>query len=125
MKQSIHTDNAPAALGPYSQAVKNGNMVFFSGQVGIDPATQKLVDGGVEAQARQVLKNLNSVAEAAGLTLDHVVKTTVYLADFGDYAAVNAIYAEYFKDTPPARAAIAVSTLPAGALVEIDAIAVG
>ena len=125
MKQSIHTDNAPAALGPYSQAVKNGNMVFFSGQVGIDPATQKLVDGGVEAQARQVLKNLKSVAEAAGLTLDHVVKTTVYLADFGDYAAVNAIYAEYFKDTPPARAAIAVSTLPAGALVEIDAIAVG
>ncbi len=125
MKQAIHTDDAPRALGPYSQAIKKGGMVFFSGQVAIDPATQALVEGGIEAQARQVLNNLKAVATAAGVTLDDVVKTTVYLADFDDYKAVNAIYAEYFTGDAPARAAIAVKTLPAGALVEIDAIAIG
>ena len=123
MKQVIHSDNAPKALGPYSQAVRVGDMVFFSGQVGIDPSTQKLAEGGVEPQARQVLENLKAVAQAANLTLNNVVKTTVYLANFDDYAAVNAIYAEYFLGDAPARAAVAVKTLPAGALVEIDAIA--
>ena len=124
MKTAIKTDQAPAALGPYSQAIRAGEMVFFSGQVGIDPATQKMVTGGIEAETRRVLENLKAVAEAAGLSLAHIVKTTVFLADFDDYKTVNAIYAEYFTGDAPARAAVAVKTLPASARVEIEAIAV-
>ncbi len=124
MKTAIKTDHAPAALGPYSQAIRAGGMVFFSGQVGIDPATQKMVTGGIEAETRQVLKNLKAVAEASGVSLANIVKTTVFLADFEDYKTVNAIYAEYFTGDAPARAAVAVKTLPANARVEIEAIAV-
>lgn len=124
MKQVIETSQAPAAIGPYSQAVRVGNLVFCSGQVALDPKTQQMVEGGIEAEARQVLENLKAVIEASGLTLAHVVKTTVYLADFDDYAVVNRIYAEYFTGDAPARAAVAVKTLPKDARVEIDAIAV-
>ncbi len=125
MKEVICTDHAPAAIGPYSQAVRVGNLLFCSGQVALDPATQQMVDGSIEAETRRVLDNLKAVVEAAGLTLGHVVKTTVYLADFDDYATVNTIYAEYFTGDAPARAAVAVKTLPKNARVEIDAIAVG
>lgn len=125
MKKVIETDAAPAAIGPYSQAVRVGDLVFFSGQVALDPGTQQMVTAGIEAETRQVLDNLQAVVEAAGLTLQHVVKTTVYLADFADYPTVNQIYAEYFTGVAPARAAVAVKTLPKNARVEIDAIAVG
>ena len=124
MKQVIETNQAPAAIGPYSQAIRVGHMVFCSGQVALDPKTQEMVEGGVEDQTRQVLNNLKAVIEASGLTMAHVVKTTVYLADFDDYGIVNRIYAEYFTGDAPARAAIAVKTLPKNARVEIDAIAV-
>ena len=124
MKQVIETNQAPAAIGPYSQAIRVGNIVFCSGQIALDPTTQEMIEGGVDAQARQVLDNLKAVLEASGLSLAHVVKTTVYLADFDDYPTVNEIYAEYFTHDPPARAAVAVKTLPKNALVEIDAIAV-
>ena len=122
MKEVIRTDRAPEAIGPYSQAVRVGDFVFCSGQVAINPATQEMVTGGIEAETRQVLENLQAVVQAAGLTLQHVVKTTVYLADFADYPTVNAIYAEFFKGDAPARAAVAVKTLPKNARVEIDAI---
>jgi 2-iminobutanoate/2-iminopropanoate deaminase len=119
----IHTDNAPAAVGPYSQGIDAGNLVFCSGQAGLDPATGQLVEG-VEAQTRQIFSNLSAVLEAAGLSLDDVVKTTVFLADMADFKAMNAIYATFFGETPPARSTVAVKGLPIGALVEIDAIAV-
>jgi len=123
-KEIIHSDNAPAAVGPYSQAVKIGNhLVYTAGQVALDPATMKLVEGGVEAQTHQVLQNLQAVLTAAGSSLANVIKTTVFLADINDYKAVNAVYAEYFIENPPARSAVQVAALPLGALVEIEVVA--
>ena len=121
---AIHTDAAPKAIGPYSQAIAAGGMVFCSGQIPIDPATGNLVEGGIEAQAHQVLRNLAAVLEAAGADLSRVVKTTVFLQSMNDFAAMNGVYAAYFDGTPPARSTIEVAKLPRGALVEIEAIAV-
>ena len=123
-KEIIHSDNAPAAVGPYSQAVKiGGNLIYTAGQVALDPATMKLVAGGVEAQTHQVLKNLQAVLTAAGSNLSNVIKTTVFLADINDYKAVNGVYAQYFTESPPARSAVQVAALPLGALVEIEVVA--
>jgi 2-iminobutanoate/2-iminopropanoate deaminase len=123
-KEIIHSDNAPAAVGPYSQAVKiGGNLIYTAGQVALDPATMKLVAGGVEAQTHQVLKNLQAVLTAAGSNLANVIKTTVFLADINDYKAVNGVYAQYFTESPPARSAVQVAALPLGALVEIEVVA--
>lgn len=120
----IVTDQAPKAVGPYAQAVRYGDTVFCSGQLGLDPATGKLVGSGVEAQTRQVLVNLKAVLQATGLRLDHVVKTTIYVIDMKDYAKVNQIYAEAFGTHTPARATVQVAGLPMDGLVEIDCIAV-
>lgn len=122
-KQTVSSDAAPRALGPYSQAVRWGNLLFLSGQVGIDPQTGKLVDGGVEAQARQVLKNINAVLAAAGLDGGCLLKTTVFLKDMAHFKAVNEIYAAHVPAPYPARSAVAVKELPLGAEVEIEAIA--
>jgi 2-iminobutanoate/2-iminopropanoate deaminase len=119
-RQIIHSERAPAAVGPYSQAIRHGDLIYTSGQIAIDPATGSLIDGGIEAQAHQVLTNLRAVLEAAGSDLDHVLKTTVFLTTMGHYQQVNTIYAEYFNQSPPARSAIAVADLPLGALVEIE-----
>ncbi len=123
-KEIIATDGAPPALGPYSQAIKSGNLVFTAGQVGLDPATGKLVPGDVSAQAERALQNLAAVLEAAGSSLQNVVKATVFMQNMSDYAAVNAVYARYLGAQPPARSAVAVAGLPAGALVEIEVVAV-
>lgn len=123
MKKVISTSKAPAAIGPYSQAIQVGNLVFASGQIPIDPATGSFVAGGVKEQARQSLNNVKAILDEAGLTLDNVVKTTVFLADMNDFADVNAVYAEFFAEPYPARSAVAVKTLPKGALVEIEVIA--
>lgn len=122
-KEIISTPNAPKAIGPYSQAIRVGDFLFCAGQTGLDPATMELVAGGVEAQARQVLTNLKHVIEAAGSGMDRVVKTTVFLTDMANFAAMNAVYAEFFPENPPARSTIAVAGLPKGGLVEIEAIA--
>lgn len=122
-KEIVHSDDAPAAVGPYSQAVKIGDLIYSAGQVALDPATMKLVEGGVEAQTEQVLKNLQAVLTAAGSSLAHVIKTTVFLADMNDYKAVNGVYARYFTESPPARSAVQVAALPLGALVEIEVVA--
>ena len=124
MKEIIHAPGAPAAIGPYSHAVKSGGFLFLSGQIPLDPATGKLVEGDITAQTRQVLENIKAVLDAAGLTIGHVVKNQVFLADFSDFAAMNAVYAEVFSENPPARSCFAVSTLPAGARVEIESLAV-
>src|SRR5215212_9702315 len=121
-RQAIQTNGAPVALGPYSQGIRSGDLVFCSGQLGLDPATGELADG-VEAQAERVLRNLQSVLDAAGLGFDDVVKTTIFLADVNDFATVNGIYARFVADPPPARSTIGVAALPKGALVEIEAIA--
>ena len=123
MKQ-IHTDNAPKALGPYSQAIEAGGMVFASGQVPIDPATDQFVEGGIKEQTRQSLTNARNILREAGTDLTHVVKTTVFLSDVDNFAAMNEVYAEFFQQPYPARSAVAVKTLPKGALVEIECIAV-
>ena len=123
VKTIIHTDSAPAAVGPYSQAVRAGDFLFISGQVGLDPATGKMVDGGLAAQVEQVLKNVQSILEAAGGNLESVVKTTVLLQSIDDFGAMNEIYSGVFADNPPARAAFEVGRLPLGALVEIEAVA--
>jgi len=123
MKKVISTSKAPAAIGPYSQTIQVGNLVFASGQIPIDPATGNFVAGGVREQARQSLTNVKAILDEAGLTLDNVVKTTVFLADMNDFADVNAVYAEFFAEPYPARSAVAVKTLPKGALVEIEVIA--
>ena len=123
MKKVISTSKAPAAIGPYSQAIQVGNLVFASGQIPINPATGNFVEGGVKEQARQSLTNVKAILEEAGLTLDNVVKTTVFLADMNDFADVNAVYAEFFAEPYPARSAVAVKALPKGALVEIEVIA--
>ena len=123
-RRVIHTENAPKAIGPYSQAIRSGELVFCAGQIPLDPATMKLVDGDITAQTRRALTNLSNVLEAAGSSLSRVVKTTVFLADFNDFAAMNAVYAEFFGEQPPARSTIQAARLPAGALVEIEAIAI-
>lgn len=122
-RRVVSTPNAPKAIGPYSQAVVHGGLVYCSGQVALDPARGDLVPGGIEEQTRQVLRNLVAVLEAAGSGPAHVLKTTVYLDTMDDFAAMNAIYATVFGEAPPARATVAVSTLPKNALVEIDCIA--
>ncbi len=121
-KETIVTENAPAAVGPYSQAIKVGHLVYTAGQVAIDPATGKLIDGDIKAQTDLVLRNLRAVLEAAGSSLADVVKTTVFLNDIGDYAAMNEVYAQYFSEGKPARSAFAVDKLPLGALIEIEAV---
>ena len=124
MKKIIATKNAPAAIGPYSQAVQAGNMLFASGQLGLDPATGQFPEGGVKEQTAQAFKNVKAILTEAGLTMDNVVKTTVFLADMGDFAAMNEVYATQFEGTFPARSAVAVKTLPKNALVEVEVIAV-
>jgi len=121
-RQAIQTNGAPAALGPYSQGIRSGDLVFCSGQVGLDPATGELADG-VEAQAERALRNLQAVLDAAGLGLDDVVKTTIFLTDVGDFAPVNAVYAKFMPEPPPARSTVGIAALPKGALIEIEAIA--
>lgn len=121
--REISTEGAPAAIGPYSQAVEADGWIFTAGQIGLDPRTGEFVGPGVEDQARQALENLGAVLEAAGVGLEDAVKTTVFLADMGDYAAVNEIYAEYFSAPYPARAAVEAAELPKGARVEIEVVA--
>lgn len=123
-RRIIQTENAPKAIGPYSQAVRTGEFVFCAGQIPLDPATMKMVEGDITVQTRRVLTNLSSVLEAAGSSLSRVMKTTVFLADLNDFQAMNAVYAEYFGAQPPARSTIQAGRLPAGALVEIEAIAI-
>lgn len=123
MKKAIITSAAPSAIGPYSQAIKVGSFVYTSGQIPIDPATGQFVEGGIEAQARQSLLNVQAILKEAGATMDSVVKTTVFLADMNDFAAVNAVYAEFFTEPFPARSAVAVKSLPKGALIEIEVVA--
>ena len=123
MNTPIHTPNAPAAIGPYSQAVQAGNMLFVSGQIPIDPATGVFAGEDIAIQTRQSLTNVSNILAAAGYTLNDVVKTTVLLADIADFATMNAVYAEFFTENKPARACFAVKDLPRGALVEIEAIA--
>ena len=122
-KRVIHTENAPQAIGPYSQAIHIGSLVYTAGQVGLDPATMELVTGGIEEQTRQALTNLTSVLEAAGTGMGNVVKTTVFLKDMNDFARMNSIYAEFFSENPPARTTVAVAGLPKAALVEIECVA--
>jgi 2-iminobutanoate/2-iminopropanoate deaminase len=124
MKQIIRTNSAPAAIGPYSQAVRTGNMLFVSGQLGIDPATGNFVEGGVKEQTTQVFKNIRAILSEAGYTIADVVKTTVFLADMADFADVNEIYASQFEGDFPARSAVAVKTVPKNGRVEIEIIAV-
>lgn len=124
VKEIISTDKAPGAIGPYSQAVKTNGMVFCSGQIPIDTATGEFVSDDVAEQTEQVLKNLNAVLEAAGTSLNNVVKTTVFLADMNDFAAMNEVYAKYFSENKPARATVQAAGLPRGARVEIECIAV-
>lgn len=119
-KKIISTEKAPEALGPYSQAIRIEGLVFTAGQVGLDPATMEIVEGGVETQTRQVLTNLKYVLESASSGLNFVVKTTVFLQDMNDFAKMNAVYAEFFPENPPARSTIQVAALPKGALVEIE-----
>jgi len=121
-KQAIHSDDAPAAIGTYSQAIKTGGLVFLSGQIPLDPKTMDVVDGDFEARTRQVFDNLRAVAEAAGGSLDQVVKLTVFLTDLGNFALVNSVMEDYFEQPYPARAAVGVASLPKGVDVEADAI---
>lgn len=121
--KAISTSSAPAAIGPYSQAIEVNGWVFASGQIPLDPSTGQPVAGGIKEQAEQCLKNASAILQAAGLDLSRVVKTTVYLADMNDFAAMNEVYASFFKEPYPARSAVAVKTLPKGALVEIECIA--
>lgn len=123
-KTVVHTDSAPAAVGPYSQAILSGDLLFCSGSIGLVPGTGEMIEGGVEAETRQALDNLGEVLKAAGAGFADIVKTTIYLIDMGDFQRVNAIYAERFDDgSAPARATVAVAALPKGAVVEVEAIA--
>jgi 2-iminobutanoate/2-iminopropanoate deaminase len=122
-KKIIHTDKAPQAIGPYSQAVRTEQMVYTAGQIGLDPVTMEIVSGGVEAETRQALNNLKQVLEAANSGLNYVVKTTVFLRDMADFPQMNAVYAEFFPENPPARSTVAAAALPKGVAVEIEAIA--
>jgi len=122
-RQVIHTDHAPKAIGPYSQAIRAGDFVFCAGQAGLDPATGNLVSGGIQAETRRVLQNLAAVLEAAGTSFSRAIKTTVFLTNMDDFAKMNAIYAEFFPANPPARSTVQVSRLPKDACVEIEVIA--
>ncbi len=124
MRKPITTDKAPQAIGPYSQAIAAGQLLFLSGQTPLDPATGKLVDGGIAEQTHRVMSNLRAVLTAAGASFDNVVRTTIFLADMNDFAAVNEVYGSYFENPAPARACVQVAELPMKARVEIDAIAV-
>ncbi len=124
MKQIIQTNNAPQAIGPYSQAVMAGGMLFVSGQIPVIPATGQIVSDKVEEQARQVMENVKAVVEAAGLTLDDVVKTSVFIKNMDDFATINGVYSQYFKENCPARACVEVARLPKDVLLEMEAIAV-
>ena len=121
--RAISTTKAPAAIGPYSQAIQVGNLIYTSGQIPIDPATGNFVEGGIKEQTRQSLTNIQAILEEAGLTMGNVVKTTVFMADMADFADMNSVYAEFFSEPYPARSAVAVKTLPKGALVEIEVVA--
>jgi 2-iminobutanoate/2-iminopropanoate deaminase len=121
--RAITTGGAPSAIGPYSQAIDTGSLVFVAGQVGLDPSSGELVQGGVEMQAERALRNITAILDACGLAMADVVKTTVLLADIDDFAAVNAVYARFVSDPPPARATYQVAALPKRALIEIEAIA--
>jgi 2-iminobutanoate/2-iminopropanoate deaminase len=122
-RQIIHTDNAPKAIGPYSQAIKANGFVYTAGQIALDPATGQLVEGGIAAQTAQVFKNLSGVLQAAGTSLENAVKTTVYLNKMGDFQAMNEVYAKQFSANPPARTTVGNLELPRGALVEIEVVA--
>ena len=123
MRQVISTDHGPKAIGPYSQAIRANGMIFLSGQIPLDPATQQLVPGGVAAQTERVLQNINGILTAGGSSLAQVVKTTVFLKSMNDFAAMNEVYARYFTGEPPARSTVEVARLPKDVLVEIDVIA--
>ncbi len=123
MKEIIATDKAPAAIGPYSQAVKTGNLLFTSGQIAIDPATNTLIEGGIEEQTHRVFKNLKAILETKGASMDQIVKTVVFIKDMNDFAKVNEIYAEYFTGDYPARSCVEVARLPKDVLIEVEAIA--
>ena len=123
MKKVISTEKAPAAIGPYSQAVSVGNLVYTSGQIPIDPATGVFAEGGIKEQTRQSLLNVKAILQEAGLSMGDVVKTTVFMADMGDFADMNSVYSEFFTEPYPARSAVAVKSLPKGGLVEIEAVA--
>lgn len=123
MKKVICTSKAPSAIGPYSQAIQVGNLVYTSGQIPIDPTTGKIVDGGIKEQTCQSLLNIKAILEEGGLTMNNVVKTTVFMADMNDFADMNTVYADFFAEPYPARSAVAVKSLPKGALVEIEVIA--
>ncbi len=124
MKKIISTSEAPAAIGPYSQAIRSGNFLFCSGQIPLDPATGQIVSGDTTTQTRRVLDNIGAVLKAEGLVFENIVKTTIFLTDLGDFQTVNEVYGSYFKQQPPARSTVQVSALPKGAKVEIEAIAV-
>jgi 2-iminobutanoate/2-iminopropanoate deaminase len=124
MRQAVATDKAPQAIGPYSQAVRAGNLLFVSGQIPIDPATGTLIGGDIAAQTRRVFENIGAILQAAGTSFDHVVRTTVFLADMADFAAMNAVYAGYFSSPAPARSTVQAARLPKDARIEIDLIAV-
>jgi 2-iminobutanoate/2-iminopropanoate deaminase len=123
MRQAVATTSAPEAIGPYSQAVRAGSLLFVSGQIPIDPATGRLIDGDIAAQTHRVFQNLGEILKAAGATFNHVVRTTVYLADMNDFAAMNGVYGSYFSSPEPARATVQAARLPKDARVEIDLIA--
>ena len=123
MREAVSTQSAPAAIGPYSQAVRAGDLLFLSGQIPLDPATGQITPGGIAEQTHQVLKNLRAVLKAAGSDLDRSVKTTVFLKNMNDFAAMNEVYAKHVGDRPPARSTVQISGLPSGALVEIEAVA--
>ena len=123
MKKVITTQKAPKAIGPYSLAIQTGQLVYTSGQIGLDPETGELVSGGIDAETRQVLTNLRNVLEASGSSLGDVIKTTVFLSDMADFAKMNGIYAEFFNQNPPARSTVAVAGLPKGGSIEIEVVA--
>lgn len=123
MKDRVQTDSAPKAIGPYSQAIKSKGFVFASGQIALDPATMQIVDGGIREQTERVMENLKAVLDAAGSSLAHVVKTTVYLKDLSDFSEMNEVYGSFFTDIPPARSTVEVARLPRDVRVEIDVIA--
>ena len=124
MKNVIFTENAPKAIGPYSQAIEKNGQLFISGQVPVDPATSKVVEGGINAQTEQVMKNIEAILKEAGYSFSDVVKSTCLLSDMANFAAMNEIYGRYYKENPPARAAFAVKELPLGVLVEIETLAI-
>lgn len=123
-KEAVTCENAPKAIGPYSVAIVTGELIFVSGQLGLDPISGNLVEGGIQAQTQQALTNLKAILEASGSSLENVVKTTVFLQDMGEFSLMNSVYAQFFSQTPPARSAVQVAALPKAGLVEIEAIAI-